>query len=119
MNKFVIIRKDLSLDPALLQSEGLTIGRLTGNDLVLNHPTVSRTHAGIKEINGDYWIFNLSEANGTLLNGELADQTPLADGDVIQIGPFFLIPRYVAEGLMLEVEMSVKPLPVEAVNPSQ
>ena len=119
MNKFVIIRKDLSLDPALIESEGLTIGRLTGNDLVLNHPTVSRTHAGIKEINGDYWIFNLSEANGTLLNGELADQTPLADGDMVQIGPFFLIPRYVAEGLMLEVEMSVKPLPVEAINPTQ
>lgn len=118
MNKFVIIRKDLSLDPALIESEGLTIGRLTGNDLVLNHPTVSRTHAGIKEVNGDYWIFNLSEANGTLLNGELVDQTPLADGDVIQIGPFFLLPRYVAEGLMLEVEMSVKPLPVEAISPS-
>ncbi|MDX2044025.1 MAG: FHA domain-containing protein [Acidobacteriota bacterium] len=118
MNKFVIIRKDLSLDPALIESEGLTIGRLTGNDLVLNHPTVSRTHAGIKEINGDYWIFNLSEANGTLLNGELVDQTPLADGDMIQIGPFFLLPRYVSDGLMLDVELSVKPLPVEAASPN-
>lgn len=117
MNKFVIIRKDLSLDPVLVESEGLTIGRLTGNDLVLNHPTVSRTHAGIKEINDDFWVFNLSEANGTLLNGELVDQTPLADGDVIQIGPFFLFPRYVADGLMIEVEMTVKPLPVEATSP--
>ncbi|MFN8002923.1 MAG: hypothetical protein U0X75_18125 [Acidobacteriota bacterium] len=42
-NKFVIIRKDLNLDPALIESEGLTIGRLTGNDLMLNHLTVSRT----------------------------------------------------------------------------
>lgn len=119
MNKFVIIRKDLNLDPALVESEGLTIGRLTGNDLVLNHPTVSRTHAGIKEINGDYWAFNLSEANGTLLNGELVDQTPLADGDVIQIGPFFLYPKYVLAGLMVEVEMTVKPLPVEATSLGQ
>ncbi len=117
MNKFVIIRKDLSLDPALVESEGLTIGRLTGNDLVLNHPTVSRTHAGFKEMGGDYWVFNLSEANGTTLNGELVDQTPVADGDVVQIGPFFLYPKYVADGLMVEVEMSVKPLPVEAANP--
>jgi len=117
MNKFVIIRKDLSLDPALVESEGLTIGRLTGNDLVLNHPTVSRTHAGIKEIGGDYWVFNLSEANGTTLNGELVDQTPVADGDVVQIGPFFLYPKYVSDGLMIEVEMSVKPLPVEAASP--
>lgn len=118
MNKFVIIRKDLSLDPALVESEGLTIGRLAGSDLVLNHPSVSRTHAGIKEISGDYWVFNLSEANGTMLNGELVDQTPLADNDVIQIGPFFLFPRYVADGLMIEVEMSVKPLPVEASSPT-
>ena len=118
MNKFVIIRKDLSLDPALVESEGLTIGRLAGSDLVLNHPSVSRTHAGIKELSGDYWVFNLSEANGTTLNGELVDQTPLADGDVIQIGPFFLYPRYVADGLLIEVEMSIKPLPVEASIPS-
>ena len=48
---------------------------------------------GIKEIDGDYWIFNFSEANGTLLNGEQIEKTPLADGDLIQIGPFFLYPN--------------------------
>jgi hypothetical protein len=115
-NKFIITRKDLNTDPVVIESEGLTIGRLTGNDLVLNHPTVSRTHAGIKEVNGDYWIFNLSNANGTLLNGELVESTPLADGDLIQIGPFFLHPAYTPEGLALTVEMSVKPLPVEATG---
>jgi hypothetical protein len=119
MTNFYIVRKDLSIDPVEIASEGLTIGRLAGNDLSLNHPTVSRTHAGIKEFNGDYWIFNLSEANGTLLNGELIAQTPLADGDLIQIGPFFLYPKYALGGLQLEVEMSVNPLPVEATSSSQ
>jgi hypothetical protein len=119
MSNFLIIRKDINLDPVEIESEGLTIGRLAGNDLALNHPTVSRTHAGIKEINGDYWVFNLSEANGTLLNGELIEQTPLADGDLIQIGPFFLYPKYTSDGLEVEVEMSVNPLPVEASSSSQ
>ena len=119
MSNFLIIRKDLNIDPAEIESEGLTIGRLKGNDLALNHPTVSRTHAGIKEINGDYWIFNLSEANGTLLNGELIEQTPLADGDLIQIGPFFLYPKYTKDGLQIEIEVSVKPLPIEASSISQ
>jgi hypothetical protein len=119
MSKFLVIRKDLNLDPVVIESEGLTLGRLIGNDLALNHPTVSRTHAGIKEINGDYWIFNLSDANGTLLNGEQIEQTPLADGDLIQLGPFFLYPTYVDEGLRLEVELTVSPLPVEASNASQ
>jgi hypothetical protein len=113
MSKFRIIRKDLNIDPGALETEGLTIGRLIGNDLTLNHPTVSRTQAGIKEINGDYWIFNLSEANGTLLNGEQIEQTPLADGDVIQVGPFFLYPKYQDDGLQLEIELSVRPFPVE------
>src|SRR4030095_4922073 len=113
-NKFIITRNDLDTYPVALETEGLTIGRLTGNDLVLNHPTVSRTHAGIKEVDGDYWIFNLSNANGTLLNGELIESAPLADGDLIQIGPFFLRPTYTGDHLSLEVEMSIKPLPIVA-----
>jgi pSer/pThr/pTyr-binding forkhead associated (FHA) protein len=119
MSKFIAIRKDVTLDPVVIESEGLTIGRLIGNDLALNHPTVSRTHAGIKEIDGDYWIFNLSEANGTLLNGEQIEKTPLADGDLIQIGPFFLYPKYDDKDLRLEIEMTVNPLPVEASSASQ
>lgn len=116
MSKFQIIRRDINIDPVEIESEGLTIGRLTGNDLTLNHPTVSRTHAGIKEIKGDYWIFNLSEANGTLINGEQIDKTPLADGDLIQIGPYFLYPQYIQNGIQLSIEMSVNPLPVEAIG---
>jgi pSer/pThr/pTyr-binding forkhead associated (FHA) protein len=119
MSKFRIIRKDLNLDPGVLETEGLTIGRLVGNDLTLNHPTVSRTHAGLKEIGGDYWIFNLSEANGTLLNGEQIEQTPLADGDLIQIGAFTLFPKYQDDCLQLEIEMQVRPTPVEASGGSQ
>jgi len=113
-NKFIIIRNDLDTYPVTLETEGLTIGRLTGNDLVLNHPTVSRTHAGIKEESGAYWIFNLSNANGTLLNGELVEDTPLADGDLIQIGPFLLRPTFTDDALAIEVEMSLKPLPIVA-----
>src|SRR4029078_13613374 len=79
-NRFIIKRNDLAVDDVVLESEGLTIGRLINNDLVLNHRTVSRTQAGIKEINGEYWVFNLSSSNRTVLNGELVDKTPLADG---------------------------------------
>jgi pSer/pThr/pTyr-binding forkhead associated (FHA) protein len=43
---------------------------------VLNNRAVSRTHAGIREFNGEYWIFNLSESNGTVLNGWLVEQSP-------------------------------------------
>lgn len=114
MSTFFIHRRDLNLDPIVIETEGLTIGRLIGNDLPLNHPTVSRTHAGIRDVAGDYWIFNLSEANGTLVNGEMIDQTPLADGDLVQIGPFFVQAKYLADGLRLDIEMTVNPLPLGA-----
>jgi hypothetical protein len=115
-SNFQIIRSDLSLDPVLVQSDGLTLGRLIGNDVVLNHPTVSRTQAGIKELASEFWMFNLSTANGTILNGELIDSSPLADGDIIQMGPFFLTIRYVEGGLKLVIELSVAPLPLDATQ---
>lgn len=116
--KFIIIRKDLNIDASVIESDGLTIGRLTGNDLTLNHPTVSRTHAGIKEENGDFWIFNLSNANGTILNGALVDKAPLTAGDVIQIGSFALYVSMPNNTLTLTVEMSVNPLRAENAGTS-
>src|ERR1044072_6156683 len=102
-NRFIIKRKDIEVDDAVIESDGLTVGRLISNDLALNHRTVSRTHAGIKEINGEYWIFNLSGSNGTLLNGELVDKTPLADCDAIQIGSYILLINYEENGLSIEI----------------
>ncbi|MEK6405486.1 MAG: NAD(P)-binding domain-containing protein [Acidobacteriota bacterium] len=112
-SRFIIKRRDKSVDDILLESEGLTIGRLTGNDLALNNRAVSRTHAGIREFNGEYWIFNLSESNGTVLNGWLVDKTPLLDGDVIQIGPYSLLANYAQGALSLTVQIDTEIHPVE------
>src|SRR5205085_1821892 len=98
---------DSAVDDVVLESEGLTIGRLVSNDLVLNHRAVSRTHAGIKEIKGEFWLFNLSQSNGTVLNGELVEKTALADGDVIQLGPFLIQVNYVQNALALAVERAL------------
>src|SRR5436190_23108565 len=106
ISRFVIKRKDSvnAIDDLVIDSEGLSIGRLITNDLALNHPAVSRVHAGIKQLGKDYWIYNLSESNGTLLNGELVDRTPLAEGDVVQIGPFQLQVSYADKALRITVE---------------
>ncbi|HXI92259.1 MAG TPA: NAD(P)-binding domain-containing protein [Blastocatellia bacterium] len=115
-SRFIIKRKDKSGDDIVLESEGLTIGRLPGNDLVLNSRAVSRTHAGIREFNGEYWIFNLSESNGTVLNGWLVDKTPLLDGDVIQIGSYSLLANYVQGALSLTVQMDAEIHPIEGTS---
>jgi thioredoxin reductase (NADPH) len=112
-SRFIIKRRDKEVDDITLESEGLTIGRLAGNDLVLNHRAVSRTHAGVKEFNGEYWVFNLSESNGTVVNGWLVERTPLLDNDVIQIGPYSLLVNYIQGALSLTVQMDVEVRPLE------
>jgi hypothetical protein len=119
MSRFIIIRKDLTeTDPTVIESDGLTIGRNINNEVTLNHPSVSRTHAGIKEINGELWITNLSNANGTIVNGSAVASAPLVAGDVIQIGPFTLYATFPKNSLALTVEMSVNPFRAEGAGTS-
>ena len=90
---FIITREDRAEDAKTLVTEGLRIGRQNDCDLVLNHPTVSRMHAGINRVGRRFYLINLSGSNATTLNGRLIafDETEaIANGDQISIGPFFL-----------------------------
>jgi len=58
-NKYIIIREDLVQDPVTIITDGLLVGRLQECELLLNHPAVSRAQAGIKLINGNYFLFSL------------------------------------------------------------
>src|SRR3954468_3378157 len=88
---FIIVREDLQLDRATIVAEGVLLGRLPTCELLLNHPTVSRLHAGISFTDGDYYIRNLRQSNPVVLNGtKLVDYEVLAPGDVLGIGPFTL-----------------------------
>ena len=110
MARFFIRRLDGvgSTDGIVIESEGITIGRAPSSDILLNNRSVSRTHAGIKEIEGEYWLFNLSGSNGTFLNGTPADKIPLADGDVIQVGPYYLQIQYPQGVLSITVKMELE-----------
>jgi len=90
---FTITRDDRDEDPKTIVSEGLRIGRLADSDVWLNHPLVSRLHAGINEIEDYFCLINLSASSPTTLNGRVVpfnEAAALTVGDVIQIGPFFL-----------------------------
>ena len=70
-----------------------TIGRGFDATIVLSHPAVSWHHAEISRWeDGSYQLKDVSDHNGTFLNGrQLEAERPLAQGDVIGIGPFNLI----------------------------
>ncbi|MDT5294276.1 MAG: hypothetical protein QOJ76_1156 [Acidobacteriota bacterium] len=109
-SKFIINREDLNVDPVTLVTDGLKIGRLPNCELVLNHPMVSRLHAGITLAGGRYYIYNFSHSSGTTLNGRVVATESgevLADGDVIQLGPFFLNVSRAGDALSLSVTLEV------------
>ena len=62
------------------------IGRSKTNDIVMEDPTVSRSHAKISFENDKYWIEDLGSKNKTYLNNkELKNKTELKDGDIVSI----------------------------------
>src|SRR5438874_88763 len=64
----------------------LAVGRTEGNDLVLNHPSVSRKHAKFEERNNTWWIIDLKSTNGVKVNGNLITESQVGPGDKILVG---------------------------------
>jgi hypothetical protein len=107
-HKFIIIREDLVQDPLTLISDGLLIGRLGDCELLLNHPAVSRVQAGIKFIDGNYYLFGLRPSNPVALNGKAVEANEaLAGGDVLEVGPFILEIDEVDEALIIKVSLQI------------
>lgn len=120
MNKFLIIRHDLQLDPVTVITEGMLIGRLPQCELLLNHPSVSRVQAGIKQIENDYYLFALRPKNPVLLNGKPVEENEaLAPGDVVEVGPFHLEVDASDEALVIRVELRIgmKPSEIDVSDP--
>src|SRR5512140_74041 len=64
----------------------MAVGRTEGNDLVLNHPSVSRKHARFEIRNGNWWVVDLKSTNGVKINGSLVTEAQVNPGDKILIG---------------------------------
>jgi pSer/pThr/pTyr-binding forkhead associated (FHA) protein len=71
----------------MLLNGRLSIGRTRGCGVVIDHPTVSRTHACIEPDGGGYVIADTGSRNGTIIGDEpITDRRPLREGEVIRIG---------------------------------
>lgn len=70
-----------------LGSDETLIGRNPTTDITLLDEGISREHAIILcDEDGAYSIEDLQSTNGTKVNGKRVRSTPLAHGDVIEIG---------------------------------
>ena len=65
----------------------MNVGRAPDNQIVVEHPTISRHHGWIKEDEGAFMVFDIGSANGTFVNGERIEAPHrLKNGDVVCFG---------------------------------
>ena len=71
-----IVRKDqenrqYGHQEIVVRNERILIGKRKGeSDVILDSPTVSRTHAFLERKDGNYYVCDLNSKNGTFCNGE-------------------------------------------------
>ena len=64
------------------------VGRHTECDVRLPLPDVSRRHCRLRFVAGGWQVIDLSSLNGTQVNGQPVEQSPLKPGDQLKIGGF-------------------------------
>ena len=75
----------------VLENDVTTAGRHPDCDIFLDDITVSRRHAEFTRGPNGYSVRDVGSLNGTYVNRERVEDTPLAHGDEVQIGRFKLI----------------------------
>jgi pSer/pThr/pTyr-binding forkhead associated (FHA) protein len=61
----------------------IKIGRQLDNNIILEDPRVSRSHAQIKLVNDRFVIFDMNSTGGTFVNGRPTSQSVLYPGDAV------------------------------------
>ncbi|MHC4879868.1 MAG: sigma 54-interacting transcriptional regulator [Planctomycetota bacterium] len=91
---YLILRTQVkTLSVSRLDPDGITtIGRAPTNQIVIPDDICSRNHCEVFIAHGEWTLRDLDSRNGTLLAGRpVTADSPLEDGDEIQIGDYFLI----------------------------
>lgn len=86
-----------------MPQRSVMIGRDPSNDIVLDHPMVSRCHARIDYQQGRYSITDLGSTNGSYVNGVRINRTtPLDKGSLITVGTY----NYIFDGINLAEDVN-------------
>ena len=75
----------------LLDHDVTTSGRHPDSDIFLDDVTVSRRHAEFHREGGTFTVRDVGSLNGTYLNRERLEESPLTGGDEVQIGKYRLV----------------------------
>ncbi len=87
-----------------LGEETTSFGKAADNDIVIDHPTVSRNHFAIVREGDRYLLRDLGSTNGTFLDGSHVREAYLKPGALIEAGDVHL--RFVPEQIPVEIAPS-------------
>lgn len=82
-----------------LTADRCTVGSSTDSDLVVEDPSVSRTHVLLEQLGGAWFVEDLGSRNGTYLNGQrITGRRVVRPGDEIRLGVARIVLRGVVSG---------------------
>lgn len=67
-----------------------TVGRHPDSDIFLDDITVSRRHAEVRRAGDGFVVRDVGSLNGTYLNRVRVEESPISNGDELQVGKFKL-----------------------------
>jgi adenylate cyclase len=74
----------------VLDTSPTVIGRASDCEVVLKDFSVSRRHAKLEQRGEVWWVFDTGSTNGVKINGRYVSESPLMDGDQVQVGNYTL-----------------------------
>ena len=90
MAKIIVTFNGLIQQEVSITKSRMTIGRRPGNDIVIDHLTVSGQHAAIDTTSNGSFVLDLGSTNGTMVNSQPIKKHLLQHDDVIDIGKYKL-----------------------------
>lgn len=85
MARLIITHQGTVIKEYELSKEKITVGRKPTNDIVLDDPTVSGTHASFLHMKQTF-VEDMNSTNGIKLNGKKVNKRQLKHGDLVLIG---------------------------------
>lgn len=99
---FVLVRLDrddkLHELPAMPVDQHVVLGRGGTNEVVVHAPTVARRHARLTWRDDHHEIYDHGSVNGTFVNGDRVERSPLRDGDEFALSPTVRFRYFVGPG---------------------
>ncbi len=104
MPKVIISTDGVVVKEVQLSKDRTTLGRRPYNDVVIDNLAVSGEHAVLQMTGNEVYIEDLNSTNGTFVNGSGIKKQLLHNGDVVEIGKYYIqyvneVPQHAAVGL--------------------